>query len=196
MCLNIKPWCRKCSSVFLPALPRPGRADRDPSGSLVKVINISLAELALGLQSLTRENSVCSWAFHHCDVTYIIIQYGLANIKSSYVHKYWDISLRNGAWEIAQCHPASGPSRRNGYTWVGLRKLWFKKAPPAWNQESWLHGFQGIDIGIEIPAGTGPRGQRALWFILHRASLSKSHRKGSIIMKSLCARTGQFGKLS
>lgn len=53
-----------------------------------------------------------------------------------------------------------------------------------------------IELGIEIPAGKGPRGRIAHWFILHRALLNKSHRKGSIIMKSLCARTGQFGKLS
>ena len=56
--------------------------------------------------------------------------------------------------------------------------------------------WEGLAAGIEIPAGKGPRGQISHWFILHRASLSESHRKGSIIMQSLCARTGQFGKLS
>lgn len=54
----------------------------------------------------------------------------------------------------------------------------------------------GIEVGIEIPAEKGPRGQVACWFILHRALVNKSHRKGRIIMKSPCARTGQFGKLS
>lgn len=141
MCLNIKLWCRKCSSIFPQALCRPRRAESLLAYCLGhKYLS---CKLALDLQSLTQENGFCNGAFHHCEVTYIIIQYGLASIKSSYVHKYWDIFLWNGAWEIAQCHPASGPSRRNGYPWVSLRKLQFRKTPLAWNQESQLHDFRG-----------------------------------------------------
>lgn len=81
MFLNIRLWWGKWNPVFPQALSRLRPGDSEPSGTIVRIINISLAELALGLQSLTPENGFCSWAFHHCEVTYIIIQCGLANIK-------------------------------------------------------------------------------------------------------------------
>lgn len=66
MCLNIKHRWRKCNPVSPQALSGLRSGDREPSAPIVKIINISLAELALGLQTLTLENAFCSWAFHHC----------------------------------------------------------------------------------------------------------------------------------
>lgn len=54
----------------------------------------------------------------------------------------------------------------------------------------------GLNLALKSPQGKVLEGRHLHWFILHRASLNKSHGKGSIIMQSLCARTGQFGKLS
>lgn len=209
--LNIKLWWRKYNPGFPWALSRLKRGEGEPSGTIVKVINISLAKLALGLQSLTLENGFCSQAFHHCEVAYIITEYGLANIKKAPMCTnietfYWEMELEIlpnviFLWPPLPPPPPSPPLPTllgemdiHDLIWesCGLGELHWPETRKADCCTIW----GGIEVGTEIPAGKCPRGQISHWLILHRASLSKLHRKGSIIMQSLCTRTGQFGNLS